>query len=304
MKNLKQSIFILTAAILIFSIPQNIFGRDSGSGDVFIWETHIKACTLFIAGSVHVGKKDSYPLHETYLEYLERSDKIILEVAENFENIHNIMSEYIQKDRLPEDKYFRHTLQPEIRDRIIDILGSDQFYRFDQYNAWVLIMQLAVNKMRLLDYDPLLAVDRYIWDQAFAAGKEISGLESVEEQFRLLEFDLPYDIQLKIIERNVGNILIAAEKEGALYDAYFNNHVEKFGKIFTTRFNFEDPVEKTAYNKVFTQRNKTWANNLEELANKHHGAIFVAVGAGHLFGPGNLLECLREKGYEIHQAGW
>ena len=38
------------------------------------------------------------------MEYLEGSDKIILEVAENFENIHNIMSGYVQKDRLPEEK--------------------------------------------------------------------------------------------------------------------------------------------------------------------------------------------------------
>lgn len=302
MKTINQYLNILTAASLILAVSQNLSGRDSGIGDVFLWETHIEACTLYIAGTVHVGKNDSYPLHETYLEHLEGSDKIILEVAEDFENIKNRMSEYIQKDRLPDDKYFRHTLNQETKDRIIEILGTDQFYKFDQYTAWVLITQLSVNKMRLLDYDPFLAVDRYIRDLAVAAGKEILGLESVEEQFRLIEFDLPYNIQLEIIERNINNIQTAAEKEGVLYDAYFNNQLEKFEATFTGRFDFENPGEKAVYNKIFTERNKSWANYLEELAAKHHGAIFVAVGAGHLFGPGNLLECLKEKGFVINQV--
>lgn len=101
----------------------------------------------------------------------------------------------------------------------------------------------------------------------------------------------------------MGNVVNEAEKEGALLDAFFNNQVEEFGEIFTSKFNFDNPVEQEAYNKVFSQRNKTWSTKLEEIANKHHGTVFVAVGAGHLFGPGNLLDCLREKGYEIHQAG-
>jgi uncharacterized protein YbaP (TraB family) len=294
---------MLTAATIIVAVSQNLSGRDPESCNVFLWETHIEACTIFIAGSVHVGKKDSYPLQDTYLEHLEGSDIIILEVAEDFENIGNRMSEYIQKDRLPEDKYFRYTLSQVTKDRIIEILGTDQFHKFDQYNAWVLITQLSVNKMRLLDYDPSLAVDSYFRDLAVASGKEILGLESVDEQFRLLEFDLPYNVQLKIIEHSVDNIQMAAEKEGVLYDAYFNNQVGKFEAYFTERFDFEDPGEKAVYNKVFAERNKTWAASLEDLATKQHGTIFVAVGAGHLFGPGNLLECLREKGYAINQVG-
>ena len=303
MKIIKQFMNNLSAAIFILAISQNISGRDPGSGDIFLWETHIEACTLYIAGTVHVGKKDSYPLHTAYLEHLEGSDKIILEVAEDFGNLNKRMSEYIEKDRLPEDKYFRHTLEQGTIDRITEILGTDQFHKYDQYNAWVLITQLSVNKMRLLDYDPKSAVDRYFRDQALEAGIEILGLESVDEQFRLIEFDLPYDIQLKIIERNVNNIRKAAEKESALYDAYFNNQLEIFETAFTERFDFENPAEKAIYNKIFAERNKSWAESLEELAAKHQGTIFVAVGAGHLFGPGNLLECLKEKGFVINQAG-
>ena len=302
MKTLKQCLFILAIASLSLTNSQILIGGDSDSGNFFLWETHINGATIYIAGSVHVGKTGSYPLDKPYMRCLSGSDKLILEIEEDFETINTRMMDYIRKDHLPENKYFRDNLNQDSKDKIIEILGIDKFHKFDQYNAWVLITQLTVNKMRLLDYEPSLAVDRYIRDQAVSEGKEIMGLEEIEEQFKLLEFDLPYEVQLKVIEGTINNIREAAEKEAVLYDAYFNNQLEIFEEAFTKRFDLENPAESAVYNKIFIERNKTWVSRLEELVDNTNETVFVLVGAGHLFGQENLLDCLREKGYTINQV--
>ena len=301
MKTKMQSLLPLAVILLILSLPQPLSGTDPGSDDPFLWEAHMNACTILVAGIVHVGKLESYPVHDKYIEKLLSADKIIFEIAEDFETINEKQLKYIQKDRLPEDKYFRNTLDSGTKMKLIEILGEDKFHEYDQYNAWVLILHLAVNKLKLLGYDPALAVDKIFREQAVKSGKEIIGLETVEEQLDLFVFDLPYDIQLKIIKQSTANIQTSAEEEALLCDAYYKNQVVKFGEIFNSRFDSEDQKVNAVYNKIYANRNIAWANHLDELASQHNGTLFVAVGAGHLFGPGNLLECLKEKGYAINQ---
>ena len=302
MKTLKPLSLFLTLVSVILMVPRNTAGRNPASGDIFLWEARIDSCTLYIAGTIHLGKADYYPPQETYLNYLKRSDLVVFEVPDDFEALKTKMFSYIQKDRLPEEKYFRHTLDSGTIAGITEILGTDEFHKFDRYNAWVLLTQLSVNKMKLLDYDPSFGVDRYLRENAAGMGKEIAGLECAEDQFRLFESDLPYDIQLKIIENLIRNVRASIEKEGTLYDAYLNNEPEEFGRIFRESYHLDNPVQKAVYDKIFTQRNSGWADRLEELASGHSGTVFVAVGAGHLFGPGNLLECLTDKGYMVSQV--
>jgi len=112
----------------------------------------------------------------------------------------------------------------------------------------------------------------------------------------LIEYQLPYEVQLKVIKNTLHDIEKKAEKEAMLYNSYFNHDAKNFEKIFTGRFDFEKPPVKMMYDKIFTQRNSKWADHLVEIATKKPNTYFVIVGAGHLFGPNNLLDLLRKKG--------
>jgi uncharacterized protein len=55
------------------------------------------------------------------------------------------------------------------------------------------------------------------------------------------------------------------------------------------------------YDIVFTKRNTSWIKKFIELSKGNPGTYFVLVGAGHYFGPNNLLELLKSKGYYIEK---
>jgi len=157
----------ITAGILILLFACNtLMSQVKDSCEFFLWKTEINKSTFYLSGSVHVGKKEYFPLHSKYLECFNKSNKVIMEVAEDFETIETRMLEYIQKDKLAEDKYFRNNLDSVSIRKIIGILGEETFHEFDIYNSWILVLQLSVNKMKLFDYEPVLAVDKYIRELA------------------------------------------------------------------------------------------------------------------------------------------
>ena len=58
------------------------------------------------------------------------------------------------------------------------------------------------------------------------------------------------------------------------------------------------PEEKNArFEKIFTSRNKNWAEKLNTLMPQQ--SILVVVGSGHLPGDDGLLDLLKRKGYTV-----
>lgn len=307
MKKQLQNLILTVALGMVFTVPH---GQCTEAGDTnrdadrstnhpFLWETDIAGCKIYIAATVHVGRKDHPAIPEAFLEPLMASDGIILEIAEDFRSLRGLMLDYLRKDSLPEEKYFRHVLGPATKEKIVKVMGEEDFLLFDRYNAWILVTQLSVNKMKVMGYEPSLAVDRMIRERAAKEGKDIVGLESPTDQFSLFEFDLPYEVQVKLLEKTADNMQEAAEKEALLYEFYFKGDVPGFERTFLERFDLDNPAQKAAYTRIFSERNEKWAGQLEEMAGQCSGTFFLAIGAGHLFGPDNLLECLQEKGYTI-----
>ena len=58
--------------------------------------------------------------------------------------------------------------------------------------------------------------------------------------------------------------------------------------------------KKNRFEKLFTGRNKNWAEQLSTLMPQK--SILVVVGAGHLPGDDGLLDLLKRKGYTVEPA--
>ncbi len=59
----------------------------------------------------------------------------------------------------------------------------------------------------------------------------------------------------------------------------------------------EDAALDRFLDRLLRTRSQAWVATLERVAAE--GGAFVAVGALHLTGPGNVLELLRARGFEI-----
>jgi len=288
---------------ILFMVCQQTMMAQTDTPPGFLWQVNINGSQFSLAGSIHSGKKDQYPLPKAYLNAYKQADYVILELKDDFETLEEMIFSYAAKDSLKEDQYLDNYLSQESKD-ILALLfkGKEEmllcYYR---HEGWLLNMTIIGKKSKLIGYDPEFAIDKYFHELATNDQKTILGLEQIETQLRLFEFHVPLENQVQIIEAALERAEAQARTEQGFFDAYYCQDTEAFRKAFLTIMNLDNPQIKTMYESVLVNRNKAWVKKLIELSETRPGNYFMLVGSGHYFGPNNILELLKSKGYTIEK---
>lgn len=147
-------------------------------------------------------------------------------------------------------------------------------------------------------------IDTLLGQAAKAQGDRIHGLESVDDQLRVFITGTE-DEQLAAFRQ----YLFAPEEPSD--SAEFIEAVEAYvtrGDTETLADAFgqwaqavsDQPQGQAAMDRLLLERNARWAPQIEEIL-AGEGVSFIAVGAGHLVGPDNLFELLRQRGIEAER---
>lgn len=293
----RNSLLLIFSGIIIFAAGCT----QKEPSKCFIWKTEINGSTFYLAGSIHTANEAYYPLPDTYTDYYQKADKLILELEKDFEAIEQEIFNYAQKDTLPESDYLNNYLKPESIEKLKKIFTEDELDKYFKYEGWLLNMTIAGTKSKLLGFDPLLAVDKHFHELATKDNKEIIGLDDIETQIVLFEFDAPVLMQVQVLENNISNMESQAKQELPLLESYFSENMALFEEEFLKNMDLTNPQVKQYYDKVFTSRNISWVEKFEKLAEEHPAKYFVLVGSGHYFGPDNIRDLLEQKGYTVEK---
>ena len=291
---------LILLSILFLLCKEHIWSQ-SKAPEMFLWQATINESEFNLAGSVHAGKKENSPLPDAYMKAYNQANVVILEVQDNTNTLQKMIFRYAKKDSLDEEQYLDKYLSNESKDKLSVLFKGkeDILTRYYHYEGWLLNMAVSGRRSVLLGFDPEFSVDMYFHDLAVKDNKKIIGLDKIETQLKLFEFDVPLETQVKILESVIQGAEKQAHTEQPLFDNYYNNNLEGFREAFLTSMNLENPQSRKVYDAVFASRNKSWVKKLIELSNNQPGTYFMLVGSGHFFGPDNVLELLEKEGYTI-----
>lgn len=269
---------LLFSCILIVS--------NSYAADLLLWKATKQAQSIYLLGSVHVADPSFYPLANSIEEAFQNADALAVEAnieAVNFSQLSALIAQFPESTLTPQVKRkFSQALEKE---------GISATY-IDQLPPVLLAMQLSMVKMSKAGYSSQYGIDKHFLQQANALNKPILELESVAEQFAILQ---TLDQNL-FIENTLSEI---AQLEGMiteLMDAWKNGDVKVLERIL-----FQD-VEQypDIYEKMLFKRNRNMLTKVEQYHQKKQ-TVFVIVGAAHLIGEKGLLNLLRQNDYQITQ---
>ena len=132
--------------------------------------------------------------------------------------------------------------------------------------------------------------------RALAAGMNVSGFETPDEQIRMLA-GFPEEGQLAYLRRSLDEFGAAQTEVDRLVEAWAAGDVE------TVRALAVDPMRDTPllYDALLVRRNTNWANQIETLL-EGSGTAFIAVGALHLAGDHSVQQILLGRGVEVAVA--
>ena len=143
-------------------------------------------------------------------------------------------------------------------------------------------------------FDPNDLIDMAVQTRANEMGKPSGGLETIEEQTKLL-FNAPLTEQAE-------DLLDACKKDdlfmvqsSALVEAYMAQDLAKVEEVMTNPEIGGDDAE--AMDALIYERNRNWVEKLVKIMPER--AALVCVGAGHLPGEQGLLQLLRDRGYTV-----
>ncbi|MBL8531399.1 MAG: TraB/GumN family protein [Hyphomonadaceae bacterium] len=138
-------------------------------------------------------------------------------------------------------------------------------------------------------------VETVLSAEARAQGKREGFLETPEQQVRFLA-DLPREDELRFLRITLDQVQGDSD-EGfrALDAAWAMGDVRLLGALLDAQWRNAGPAVHEA---LILNRNRLWADEIAQRLDGS-GRTFIAVGAAHLAGEGNVVALLRERGVRV-----
>lgn len=262
-----------------------------------LWKVTSETGTLYLQGSIHVLKADSYPLAPAIEEAYAKSEVLVLEADMAEMTSPKTQQRIIAKAMLPDGDALQKELNAETYQKLeAACTGAGlPLAALEKFKPWFASITLTLVKMQKMGFDPNLGLDQYFYDKAKTDGKKVVGLESVNFQIDLFD-SLATENPNDFIARTLADLEMLEEEVEDLLKAWTTGDIDAVGKLMAKSFEGYPEFYKT----FVTDRNERWLKTLNGLLEKSKTHM-VVVGAGHLPGKGGLLELLKQKGYALEQ---
>ncbi|MCA0977587.1 TraB/GumN family protein [Qipengyuania flava] len=258
-----------------------------------LWKVADEDTIIYLFGTVHVLPTDVEWYDEDIAAALESADTLVTEIPADAMSDPALQGAIMQKAMLPEGQTLRAMLSDEDRAVYETALGKVGLppQAFDRFEPWFAGMTLSVLPLVQKGYDPESGVEKVV-EAAAAKTARRAALETVGQQIDFFD-TLPVDSQTEFL------MALARDMDGmvAMMDEMVAEWLEGDADGLAEIMNrtMTDPAVAAA---LLYNRNERWAEWIDERLDQP-GAVFVAVGAGHLAGQKSVQEYLRSRDIEV-----
>ena len=265
----------------------------------FLWSVRSKTTTVYVLGSVHFLKQESYPLNPTIETAFDRSSVLVVEANVNDPgkaDLQNLLNRAAYSGNETLDK----RLSPEVyrlTEKEAENLGLP-IELLQRQKPWYLALTFEALELMRLGFDPKYGIDLHFLSKAQASKKKIAELESLDEQINLLSGFSDSDQELLLLY-TLKNLNILSREIDRIVKAWAAGDMKAVESILTESIR-EEPRLAPMMRKLIDDRNVKMVSKIEEYL-KTGQTYFVVVGAGHLVGSKGIVNLLKEKGYPVQQ---
>jgi uncharacterized protein YbaP (TraB family) len=265
-----------------------------------IWRLERDGITLTLFGSVHLARKDIFPLPAAILESFHQADELLVEVDLSAIDPAELQKITLNAITMPQGSSLMQILPPEIADqatRALEIYPIPPGFA-DSLEPWALEQILITMAAAEAGIGTEEGVDSYFLQQALITDKNIRQLETLEQQLGFFQY-LPMDLHIASLQHTLSNLPDIPQQMEQLLNAWKRGDREQVETLIFEDWHegdFDDLLNQV----LLDDRNRDWVTQIETLATQewtHGQEIFIVVGLGHLIGDAGLPTLLYEKGF-------
>ena len=270
--------------------------EDAGH-PVSMWQLDGHANSVYLLGSVHLLRADDHPLPSVIDEAYEDAEKVIMELDMDDIDPVEAQSLLTELGLIHDDRSLSDLMGPEPYAEAAALASSADIplamlVKSEPWLAAITVEQLMLSR---IGFNPLYGIEHHFMEKAEADGKEILGLETVEEQLKFLD-SMSLESQRALLLQSLKESVDIRKIMDELVDAW------RHGDIAFMQDNMLDEMKQypELYRTIVVDRNRKWLGKVQELLDDDDDYLIV-VGALHLIGEDGLPDLLAEQGLEVRQ---
>jgi uncharacterized protein YbaP (TraB family) len=261
-----------------------------------LWSIKGKTNTVYLLGSVHfLNPSEQLPaaIDDAYKD----AEQLVMEIDMDDLDPLAMQQTTLELGMLPEGKTLESELGAETYRKVAAHAGEMglDLAVLNRFRPWLAAMTLVQLQLMKLGLDANSGVEQRLTARAASDGKEIRGLETLQQQLGMLANLSPAQ-QREFLLYSVEDAERAAKEIDALIAAWRAGDTKKLAGLLQEGFDQYPEI----YRPLTVDRNRKWIPNIEGLLREHDDYL-VVVGALHLVGKDSVIQLLEAKGYAVTQ---
>lgn len=279
---------------LVFTLALGLLLAAPVAAKPALWMIRQAQSTVYLFGTVHLLPHDTDWHYPALDRALASSDSLVIEITDDdHAHMQALVLRYGLDPTHPlsEQLTTKENASLARAAKIAGIPGGVDTLQV--MRPWLAALTLAVTPLLKAGLDPAHGVDKQLKSQMIEAGKPVRGLETAQQQIRLLA-GMPPAMQLRFLRSILHDIGRDGTELRVLIDAWKAGDIATIARIDDEQLRQRSPK---LYRRLLVDRNRTWARKIAAML-KQPGTVFIAVGTAHLAGPDSVQKQLQKLGID------
>lgn len=260
-----------------------------------LWKVADADTTIWLFGTIHALPEGVDWFDGPVRAAFEGSQELVTEITDT--DPLEMQRLILTHATLPKGQSLRAMLSPEVKASYEKQLGELGLpaQAFDGYEPWYAAVALSTLPLARQGYDPRHGVEQALDARAKALGRPHAALETAAYQLGLFD-SLSADAQKRYFADVVAQLPSISEQLRQIVAAWRKGDAETLARLMNA-----DEDDPALIEMLLTGRNRNWAGWIKHRLDRP-GTVFLAVGAGHLAGPGSLQDQLAAQGVKTQRV--
>ncbi len=283
-----------------YSAPSQVGGvrtNATASTHHSLWKVQGRRATVYLLGSVHVLKKQDYPLPAALEAAFTNSAMAVFEADIGELDKPETQMKFLSKSMLPDGESLAQQVSPGVYSSFTNelALAGMPVFMFERLKPAMAAMTLTALELQKLGFDPEYGLDKHFYGRARKDGKPVAALETVDFQFDLLNGFSKEESEL-LMKTTLEDLEKSKTECAQMIGAWRTGDAETLDKLL----NDASREVPALFKRFLVDRNRNWVPKIREWVQGDRN-VLVVVGAAHLVGEQGVVSLLRNDGLKIDQ---
>lgn len=290
---MRRPVFLLFLFFIFWQGCAPALKQDSSY--ISLWEAKGLSNTVWLLGSIHVGREDMYPLPQPMLQALADSPVLVVEL--NISSVNS--SDMMKQASYPLGQNLKQDLPPKLYQEVIN--QSRKYHlpelMIRRFRPWMVALLLESLSLTSMGLDPQLGIDYYFLN--LAEDKRIIELETLDEQMNVFQ-TLSLEEQIAYLSSTLRQDKLRRKILDIMVRAWIEGDTQTVSRLYSPRNMKANPQ---LYQNLLDNRNQNMSVKIEEFLRQGENHL-VIVGLAHYSGPDSIIAILQTRGWDIRQVSY